>query len=221
MAGNSEKMLLVEGIADQSFFESIFHDIGYKNKEISVGPPREYGAAGNGKGNAIKIFEDLLDGIRDARIKRLGLVTDADFSKTSGLGFLATYQRIAAPLIAHNYIVPSTPEKVGSSGFVFKHQYDLPDIGVWIMPSNQSDGYIEDFCLQSAVKSESQLLTKARQAVSQLSSPKFPTHFNSKAEAATWLAWQAVPGQGLTGLIGNSLLDKEDAKSSYAGLRNW
>lgn len=39
--------------------------------------------------------------------------------------------------------------------------------------------------------------------------PKFPAHLTSKAEVATWLAWQKQPGHGLYAVIKDQLLDYE------------
>ncbi|MEN9478628.1 MAG: hypothetical protein RLZZ298_23 [Pseudomonadota bacterium] len=215
----TQKMLLVEGEADQIFFGALLRNIGYKNKEITVGPPREYGATGNGKENAINIFEDLLDSLTDGRISRLGLVVDADSKNSGGLGFLATYQRIEKLLSPKGYRVQNPPKKVLFDGFVFDNKYGLPKIGIWIMPTNQADGYIEDWCLTSAAAAESQLVAKAQQVVEGLNNKKFPEHFIAKAHTATWLAWQKTPGEGLSSLIGNNLLNKNS--DSYKGLSNW
>ncbi|MCK6411783.1 MAG: hypothetical protein L6Q55_05075 [Azonexus sp.] len=215
----TQKTLLVEGEADQIFFEALLRTIGYKKQEITVGPPREYGASGNGKGNAIFIFEDLLDSLNDGRVTRLGLVVDADSKSSGGLGFLATYQRIEKLLSPRGYDVQTPPSNVGFDGFIFDNRNGLPKIGIWIMPTNKADGYIEDWCLASAAAAENQLVAQARQAVNSINNKKFPEHFFSKACTSTWLAWQRTPGGGLGSLIGNKLLNENS--ESYKGLSNW
>lgn len=42
-----------------------------------------------------------------------------------------------------------------------------------------------------------------------IESPKFGSHSISKAEVATWLAWQKQPGHGLYIAIREELLDHE------------
>lgn len=219
MAATSSKKLLVEGLSDQVFFEALCREIGYKNKEIWVGPPHSYGAGGNGKGNAITIFDDLLDSLNDERITNLGLIVDADYVQTDGLGFQKTFDRIASILSIRGYTIPLHSNKHELAGFIFQNNNTSTEVGVWIMPCNHDDGTIEDFCLSIADPSENPLIAEAKSAVNKLTVPKFPLHFKSKAEAATWLAWQKVPGQGLTGLIGNNLLDKQNP--NYIGLANW
>lgn len=215
----TQKTLLVEGAADQIFFEALLRNIGYRKNEVTVGPPREYGASSDGKSNAISIFEDLLDSLHDGRVNRLGLVVDADSKSSGGLGFLSTYQRIEKLLSPKGYLVQLPPQKVLFDGFIFDNKHGLPKIGIWIMPTNQADGYIENWCLTSAAAAESQLVAKAKQAVDSLNNKKFPEHFIAKAHTATWLAWQKTPGEGLGSLIGNNLLNKNS--ESYEGLSNW
>ncbi len=56
--------------------------------------------------------------------------------------------------------------------------------------------------------------------VEQLPSPKkFNPIHQSKAEVATWLAWQKQPGHGLYRAIEENLLD--DTKPLYSQLTAW
>ena len=87
------------------------------------------------------------------------------------------------------------------------------------MPDNKNDGYLEHFCIDAASPSEREVLDYAKKVVSSLKNKKFPTHFLAKAETATWLAWQASPGQDLNSLIGNKLVDTDSA--ACKGLLQW
>lgn len=212
----SSKKLIVEGDIDGSFFEAFCYSIGYRKKEIWVGPPADYAAGkGRGKGNAIDLFVDLVGELRDGRVSRLGLIVDADYASKGGLGYSGTLEHISGKLGPLDY----APISDGEEGIVFAHAGGLPDIGVWIMPNNRNEGYLEDFCIGIAARSEATLLRRARTAVTDIDTPKFPAHFKTKAEMATWLAWQEVPGQKLAALIGNNLIDTTSPK--FLALKKW
>jgi hypothetical protein len=203
------KMLLVEGENDKSFFTACCRKIGLEDK-IWVGPPNGLGDFSAGKDNAIKLLSVLIElasrDESDERIEAIGLVVDADFPAAGGLGFAKTWERISHILRAHAYVIPDVLDRSGK-GFCFQHNDGLPQIGLWIMPDNLSQGLLEDFVKKSVVGTEKSLLQHAEQAVAGLKAPKFKPHHLSKAELATWLAWQAMPGQGMAGAVGGQLLD--------------
>lgn len=203
------KMLLVEGENDKSFFTACCRKIGLENT-IWVGPPNSFGDFSAGKDNAIKLLSVLIElATRDEsneRIESIGLVVDADSPAAGGLGFAKTWERISDILRGHMYVIPDGIDKSGK-GFCFQHPDGLPRIGLWIMPDNLSQGILEDFVKKSVIGTEKSLLQHAEQAVAGLNSPKFKPHHLSKAELATWLAWQAMPGQGMQGAVGGQLLD--------------
>lgn len=203
------KMLLVEGENDKSFFTACCRKIGLEDK-IWVGPPNSLSDLAAGKGNAIKLLSVLIElASRDdsaERIESIGLVVDADTPAGGGLGFAKTWQQISEILGRHNYVMPDSREGAGK-GFCFEHADGLPRIGLWVMPDNLSQGILEDFVKKSVVGTEKSLLQHAEQVVAGLKAPKFKPHHLSKAELATWLAWQAVPGQGMHGAVGGQLLD--------------
>lgn len=204
------RQLLVEGEHDRMFAEACCEKIGMKGK-IQIGPPsRMPGGAnlGNGKGNAIKLLPDLIAQLNDGVVTHLGLVIDADFNETDGLGFEKTWDKVTCLLSEHKYAIPPKPDNA-SNGFCFTHQDGLKDFGLWIMPDNRCDGILEDFIKGSVIEAERKLLEHACQTVAALPNPKFKPNRKSKAEVASWMAWQASPGQALSGAVGARLLDFE------------
>lgn len=216
---SSSKRLLVEGPADVEFFEALCREAGFKNKEIWIGPPRAFNRGGNGKGNALQALEDAMDCLRSGLVTHLGIVIDADFSTNPNDGFTATYNKVLAIVTEYGYSKPENMPIRNLQGFTLTHPKKLPTIGAWIMPDNQSDGYLEHFCINAADPSERKMLDHAKRSISALKTQKFPPHFLAKAETATWLAWQASPGQGLNSLIGNKLIDTNSP--AYEGLLRW
>ena len=103
--------------------------------------------------------------------------------------------------------------KLKSGGFCFTHKDGLPNFGLWIMPDNKTDGFLEDFIKSSIIQSEFNLLAHANSTVTQLPAPKFKTIHKSKADIATWMAWQTMPGQPLVGAVGGNLLDFNNSQA--------
>jgi len=87
------------------------------------------------------------------------------------------------------------------------------------MPDNQNEGMLEDWIKSCIKEDESPLFQKASVAVSSLSNPKFKEHITSKAEVATWLAWQKNPGHGLYGTLNANLLD--NTHPLFQALEQW
>lgn len=217
MHAHSDRRLIVEGQADQSFFEALCRDHGIT--KLWIGPPTTFSQGGNGKGNALQALEDALDDIRTGHVTNLGIVVDADFvSAGASNGIVATRTRIDAIVGKLDYSIVSGSS--AANGLIYSsRRKGLPQIGAWIMPDNRSDGYLEHFCLASAAPSEATLVAEAKRSVAALSAKRFLPHKTVKAEVSTWLAWQQEPGQGLNALIGGKLLDATQA--SYASLTSW
>ncbi len=202
------KKLLVEGEQDRLFTEACCELIGLKG-HIQIGPPSWLAGnsrAGNGKNNAIKLLPDLIGQANDGNVTHIGLVIDADFHATHGLGFEKTWNTVTTLLAQNGYQIPDKPT-AASAGFCLPHQDGLVDFGLWIMPDNFADGMLEDFIKGSITQSEQILLQHACQTVASLPTTKFKPHHQSKAEVSSWMAWQESPGQGLNGAVGGRLLD--------------
>lgn len=215
-ANSSPKKLVVEGNADREFFTSLTRSIA-NTRPIWIGPPQELGAGGNGKNNALNIFSDLLEELATGQITHLGIVLDADFKEVdqSQAGFANTLDTVKTILHNKDYSQSATQQ----AGLIFEHS-SLPPVGIWVMPDNQNDGSLENFCITTAKQEELALITHAQQAINTLPQPaRFPRHKIAKAEVATWLAWQREPGQGMNSLIGNTLLDTQHP--DYVELVMW
>lgn len=211
-----EKHLLVEGIADQEFFTACCEKAGLDGK-MQIGPPTKHGCKRDGKSNAISLLPDLMQQMNDGSVTGLGLVVDADTDHSNGLGFARTKERVEAIAREYGY---SYAKRLDSStgGFYFTHADGLPEFGLWIMPDNNTDGLFEDFIKYSVIAEESKLLNQAIKTVADLFAsppekpkliPKFKDIHTSKAEVATWMAWQTIPapGKSLRGAVDDNLLD--------------
>ena len=110
-------------------------------------------------------------------------------------------------------------DKNAASGILYKHSDGLADFGLWIMPDNQNEGMLEDWIKTCVSQNEQTLFQQAQDVVKDITNPKFSSHLTSKAEVATWLAWQKQPGHGLYAAIKDQLLDNES--SLFKDLKDW
>ncbi|MBI3230180.1 MAG: hypothetical protein HYZ45_08420 [Burkholderiales bacterium] len=210
MPTSSKKLLLVEGENDRLFYQ-ICCDRFAKLRDIEVGPPSRYmhwkdGEKPDGKNNAIDLFLTEVSRLaQDVGRSHLALVVDADSPATDGLGFRKTWEKITPTLEKAGYTIPPYPNK-SNSGTIFQHNDGLPAIGLWVMPDNFNKGFLEDFVKKTLKAEEKSLFSHAATTVSALQNPKFKQHHLSKAEVATYMAWQETPGQGLHGALGAKLL---------------
>jgi hypothetical protein len=124
----------------------------------------------------------------EADLQSFGIVLDADDSVAS------TWQSVKDTLKNAGYSnLPAAPDANGT--IITDSNPDLPKVGIWIMPDNQSSGEIEDFFLQ-LIDSESFHLRYAREVIDNMIVQKqklFADSDRSKAEVHTWLAWQKEP----------------------------
>lgn len=82
----------------------------------------------------------------------------------------------------------------GVTGLILKKE-SLPTVGVWIMPDNQSNGYLEHF-LEGMIQADDDVWVHARKVLSELpqNQKRFAAKHEQKALVRTWLAWQKDPG---------------------------
>jgi len=90
--------------------------------------------------------------------------------------------------------IPQVPDAHGT--LLKDEKYELPKIGIWLMPNNQLKGRIEDF-IRFLIPSEDDILPLATNIIDDLISKeqnRFIQAHRSKAIIHTWLAWQERPG---------------------------
>lgn len=215
MAADEKRLLLVEGIADESFYRAIISKYGL-NASVHVATPKSQGGDYNSKNGAINHLPILMKNLEDGSKERIGLVVDADLKKF-GQGFDATLELVVEKIKPLGF--DTQPVALTGGGFVFEHNDGLPSFGLWIMPNNKDEGILEDLIKDSIVKEEAGLLQNAINTVSSLPSPKFEAHRRVKAEIGTWLAWQDKPAEGLYYSVAGNLLDQD--ATTMAGFLSW
>ncbi|GEM_PF-304762 len=240
---NSERLLLVEGESDKNFFEK-FCKLLALDTLVKVAPPEEAMEEYNteqvelqqvaddkkvskGYNNKEGVFNllpielpQLLD--ENCQLQRLAVIVDADDEDAGGLGCRRTIERVERIVQPFGFLLaPNSKNNLG--GLRFKHAdgIGIADFGLWVMPNNQDKGMLEDWIKHCVSQKEQTLFQYATGVVSALPQPKFKPIHRTKAEVATWLAWQDSPGHGLyRALWEKDILIDQDNKW-YKGLVGW
>lgn len=202
----AKNILLVEGKSDEAFFGAFYESLGLSAK-VHVAPPKSVGGNFNNKEGVLNHLPVLLNQLPDGQLERLGIIVDADHSAVDGLGYQRTVDRVSEIVQKCGFSRPKPIGKFG--GLAFSSEDGFHDLGLWVMPDNHSDGMFEDWIKTSIVQSDAALLKQVEYAVSSLKEPKFKRLHHSKAEVATWLAWQKNPGRGYQSAVSELLLDRQ------------
>ncbi len=211
------RILLVEGETDRGFFEQVCKLVLNPMPTIKVSVPKDYqGQIRNSKQGVFITLRQLLLGLmsEDSQPKRLAAIVDADYDITNGLGFQKTLEQVKTIAAEHDFDLSATH----SNGFIFRNG-ELA-FGLWIMPNNKRDGMLEDF-IKTCIKSDEQVLfNHASQTIQAISEPKFDKTIHlTKAEIATWLAWQKTPGHGFYAAVKDDLLQTDH--DLFQELQRW
>ena len=173
-----ENVLLVEGIDE-------WHVINHLCEAHNV--PETFGV--HECGNDDKVLKRLNALILQPEApKTIGIVLDAD------QGIDRRWDSIRNKLKNYPYDFPTS---LDVNGTIIAAKEGLPKLGVWLMPNNQIQGMLEDFCLTMIDRSVQTYIRNVIENAQQASACTFkPPHF-SKAVVHTYLAWQDEPGTPL------------------------
>lgn len=212
-----KNVLLVEGESDRSFFEIVCRQIGLENS-VTVAPPKQLLGKFNSKEGVFNHLPILLRQFEDGSCERLAVILDADYPPNGNFG--ATRDRVNEIVAEYGYITPPLALPGTNTGLVYRSKEGFNDFGLWVMPDNSSNGMLEDWLKSCVSTAELPLMNAAIAAVSGLAQPvKFNPIHASKAEVATWLAWQKRPGHGMYQAAEERLLDCSHLK--YVAFVNW
>lgn len=183
--------LFVEGVNDSIIIGDFWKSCGLGKVKGHEGKDefKEFAKPSNSKDQLKKELRLILKA-DSTEIESIGVVVDADQNS------LSTWQSIKQILESKGYTNLVT--KPSAKGIVII-QPPLPKIGVWIMPDNESPGYLEHF-FQTLIKADDNLLPPVNTAIQALYDQKlvrFPDLRKQKAFIYTWLAWQKTPGTSM------------------------
>src|SRR5437763_7253729 len=174
--------LLVEGPDDEHLFK---HLLGYHGILSREGGPFKVIE----KGGFEKIRDDLKTELKGSGLKRLGIVVDADTDIAS------RWDSLRNRLIDSGYSEINVPGDPDINGTVIR-QEELPIVGIWLMPDNDSEGKVENF-VRFLMPPDDLLWPFAQSIVQKVIETQchFRPTYKIKAEVHTWLAWQEEPGR--------------------------
>ncbi len=184
------KVLLTEGKNDCHVILSLcsFHDI-----------PENFGFFDCGSDDLVlKKMSALIAGSEE--MDTIGIILDADNPNLN-----SKWESVKNRLSKEGYSLPDKPDPTGTILFM----EDKPKIGIWLMPNNNIDGMLEDFCRELA---SHDAINFAEQCVLNAQDNNFSTfigNHQSKAVIHTYLAWQNEPGMPLGQAITAKALDPE------------
>lgn len=162
--------------------------------------------------NRIKIV--LKEELQSPNVSRIGIIVDAnEVGPEARLNSLIRFiEKELDTKIENTQLDPK--------GFFIQ----LPDnlsIGIWIMPNNKDNGYLEHF-LSELIAKQNQTLTFANTTLNQLSQKAFCLFSEVKKQKAlvhTYLAWQKTPGLPFGSAIQSGFLDA--SSTSADAFVNW
>jgi hypothetical protein len=187
-----DQILLVEGINDKAVFGSIF-----KHHKLPEGFKIEV------KGDVEKLIRSIPVHVK-TDVKTIGIVIDADFNIDNQRN---RWEAIKNKLTNIGYNVP---DELNPEGTIIKND-ELPVIGIWVMPDNNSDGMLEDF-VTFLVPEDDELMPFVDETLIDLEEKglnKYKGIHRAKARIHTWLAWQESPGTPMGLAITKKYLDIE------------
>lgn len=131
----------------------------------------------------------LNEALDDPSLSNIGVVVDAD-----AVGADSRWQSFESFLRNSDKVDLSTITRPGGGRLIHE---DKLTIGIWIMPDNNSTGYLEHF-LETLIPEGDDLLAFTRETIKTLDErglKKFSAVKEQKAKLHTWLAWQKEPGK--------------------------
>lgn len=173
-----EKVLLVEGINEGHVISALCsaHNV-----------PETFGLYACGSDDKVlKRLNALI--VQPEAPKTIGIVLDAD------QGVDRRWDSVRNKLRNYPY---NFPTNLDVNGTIIATEAGLPKLGIWLMPNNQIQGMLEDFCLTMIDRKVQTYVTATIVNAQQAGTCTFkPAHF-SKAVVHTYLAWQDEPGTPL------------------------
>lgn len=139
-----------------------------------------------------KSLTALKEAIENPDLSRIGLVVDANNDGPQAKW--KAISNILSTVFFPDFLVNYQP---GTNGGVLHVDDDtLPIVGIWIMPDNVQNGYLEHF-LATLIPSDNLLWPRVNNVVDQLEKEGICSYSPVKSQKArmhTWLAWQKEPG---------------------------
>ena len=174
--GSSGNLLIVEGVDDKHVALHIWNRIGSipSFNVFERGPVEE-------------MLKSIEFDVRTPGCNAIGFLVDADNNPTARWDGISNRLRMAG------IDSPVTPD---ANGTVIAATDDMPRIGIWLMPDNQSHGELEDFVAQM-IPDIDPVWPLSQDYISRIPNDhrEFAENKTSTAEVYAWLATREDPRQ--------------------------
>ena len=182
--------LIVEGndaipLAQLCKLRGLPHPVGYESEWKFK---NDFVAPGQGYEKALLVLEEA---IRDSNFSNIGMIVDAN-----NAGHSARWQAIRK-ILSSRLSETVLQEADQQTGPKVSQETGLPKVGIWIMPDNKNEGYLEHFLTRLISPKDplwdytEDILDKLRvQPFNEITPAK-----SGKAQLHTWLAWKKDPGR--------------------------
>lgn len=152
-----------------------------------------------------KTLSDLKESLDDINLTNIGIIVDANDA-----GPLTRWQAVRR-ILAEKYAEASLFNADQQAGPKVVQEENLPTIGIWIMPNNIDQGYLEHF-LANLVPEDEELWTHAVRVVDDLRLETYneltPAKIG-KAYLHTWLSWKREPGKPFGQALDSKYFNKD------------
>lgn len=189
--GRSSRMIITEGTNDMHVIFALC-----EKNNIPEGVFTVYDSGSDER--AIKFLNASIIGSEPPEI--LGIVIDADNPSLD-----KKWKTLKQSLEKYGYRVPELP---AIDGTIIEHDM-LPKIGIWLMPDNQVNGMLEDFCQRMASPDHIEYAKNCALSAREKGMGNFIDKHLSKATICTYLAWQDSPGRPLGQSISARVLNHD------------
>ncbi|MCY4363629.1 MAG: hypothetical protein OXE42_15865 [Gammaproteobacteria bacterium] len=178
-------VLMVEGQDDKHVVSHICQRYSYKSPFISD------------KDDVNQLLESISTELKAPGRKAVGILVDANDD------LQARWTSIKDRLSKVDIIIPKSPDPDGT---IIEDTEDLPRVGIWLMPDNESQGYLEHF-IEKMIPANDSVWPLSQQYIEGIPQKdrKFTERRTQKAKIHAWLAAREKPGL----FIGTAIKAKE------------
>ena len=193
------KHLIVEAESDKSFIQAFLrHEKLNLQLNIDVATPQDFeSTAYTTKQAVFQQLPRLVKLLETGQVSHIGILVDMDFTDKTDIKNqnLRQISERLNPLGFHQ-----RQQQNDNLGFYFENSdYDNP-IGVWLMPNNQNEGYLETWVKMAMSSDQQSHFTQIENFIQSLGTSHFknPVIAMDKARIFTWLSTQTKPTQDLS-----------------------
>lgn len=193
------KHLIVEAESDKSFIQAFLrHEKLNLQLNIDVATPQDFeSTAYTTKQAVFQQLPRLVKLLETGQVSHIGILVDMDFTDKTDIKNqnLRQISERLNPLGFHQ-----RQQQNDNLGFYFENSdYDNP-IGVWLMPNNQDEGYLETWVKMAMSSDQQSHFTQIENFIQSLGTSHFknPVTAMDKARIFTWLSTQTKPTQDLS-----------------------